>query len=87
MMRGVETFVIRIWVPESRDGGDSPSAPESLRGISTHIASGQTTPFQGTDQLLRLILDVTERRRGRRGGAAEILARAETLVSEEAERS
>lgn len=51
--QGVETFVVRIWVPAG--GGDELSAG-ALRGVVEHVTSASSSTFAGGDELLDLLL-------------------------------
>jgi hypothetical protein len=57
----VETFVVRIWVPSE---AGYPAEP-GLRGSVSHVASGHSESFAGTDELLAFVArmsDGSERR-------------------------
>ena len=47
MLPGVDTFVVRLW-----DAGEADPAADPLRGTALHVASGESTPFVGADELL-----------------------------------
>ncbi len=43
----MDTFVVRLWDAEKAD-----PAADPLRGTALHVASGDSTPFVGADELL-----------------------------------
>lgn len=61
MLGGVETFVVRIWVPAG--GGDELSAG-ALRGVLEHVASASSSTFAGGDELVDLLLGQLASRAG-----------------------
>ena len=50
-MTGMETFIVRVWVP---DGGSA--IPSTLRGVVLHVASGETATFVGEKALLAFLV-------------------------------
>ena len=48
----METFVLRVWTPASGNPGADAT---SLHGLVEHVRSGDSTPFTGEEELLRLL--------------------------------
>ena len=48
----METYVIQIWVP---DPGQAAGAPDGIRGVARHVATGTSVTFVGSDELLDFI--------------------------------
>jgi hypothetical protein len=58
----VETFVIRMWIPAGGsplEEGDGP-----VRGFVDHVASGRSTAFKGSDEMVALLLAALRSRTG-----------------------
>ena len=52
----METFVLRVWVPED-DGAEA--SPPGLRGVLEHVKSGRSVPFRDPAHLAALLLGMT----------------------------
>ena len=50
-MASMETFVIRVWIASE----PVPAAKAGLRGFITHVTSGSSAPFVGSEQLLAFL--------------------------------
>ena len=48
----METFVIRIWLP---DGGDAMGDDLELRGLAEHVKGGERRAFRGSRELVEFI--------------------------------
>lgn len=55
----MDTFVVRVW-----DAGEADPAADPLRGTALHVASGESTPFVGADELLAFFATVSVRSPG-----------------------
>ena len=67
---GMETFLVRVWVPS--EPMESESAP-TLHGLAQHVRSGVATAFTESEQLCDWLgaMAAEQRGVGKRGRAAE----------------
>jgi len=54
----VQTFVVRVWTPSSREG--EPAPPEGLRGVVERVGLDLQMPFRSPDELLEILRSAME---------------------------
>jgi hypothetical protein len=68
MIRAMETFVLRVWIPA--EVNEPVAQPLGLRGFVEHVGSGRSDPFRGGDELLELVIAAISSHAGEEGGGA-----------------
>lgn len=66
-MRGVDTFVVRVWTPAEPEEGDG--FESELQGVVEHVASGNSSQFTRTDELVEFLRGRRISERGMEGVA------------------
>lgn len=56
-MRGMDTFVVRVWASAVEGSGDP-----HLRGVLEHVRSGESREFQGALELVERLRELAARR-------------------------
>lgn len=52
MLPGMESFVVRVWVPGEDDGAGDDG---DLRGVVETIATGEANPFRSAEELTTIL--------------------------------